>query len=88
MPSSAYSASTTEELELYADSACQHRLNRSGDTGGGTSILASGYVPFVSYFDRMAKGKMWSEAPKRRAERRGRGKSKERKTGGQSQRTL
>lgn len=50
------------ELELFADSACKYRLPKSGDTGGGTSVLASGYVPFVPYFDRIGMGAMWSEA--------------------------
>ncbi|CAJ1349729.1 unnamed protein product [Effrenium voratum] len=50
------------EIELYADTACKHRLGRSGSRGGGISVLASSYLGFVPYFDRVANGKMWSEA--------------------------
>jgi len=50
------------EVELFADSACKYRLPKSGNTGGGTSVLASGYLPFVPYFDRIEMGAMWSEA--------------------------
>ena len=50
------------ELELYADSECRHRLPMAGSAGGGTTVLASSYTPFVTGFRRSEQAKLWSEA--------------------------
>ena len=50
------------ELELYADSGCRQRLPRADRMGGGTTVLASSYRPFVTGFRRSEQAKLWSEA--------------------------
>ena len=50
------------ELELYADSECTRRLPRAGLGGGGATVLASSYRPFVTGFRRSEQDKLWSEA--------------------------
>ena len=50
------------ELELYADTECKQRLPRADRGGGGTTVLASSYIPFVTGFRRSEQAKLWSEA--------------------------